>query len=258
MTNRAEGRTGRLVDQAKVALHSALQKRNLDLVRNPFPVQVATAMKWLDLGTVLDIGGNIGQYGAALRASGYTGRIISCEPLSDAFAHLGRRAQGDAGWTALNTAVGTSPGEIEINVSANSYSSSILPMTDAHSLAAPGSEYVRSEKVAMTTIAEIIGSQQVDPARSLLKIDTQGYEGQVLDGAGAALETFAAVQLELSMVPLYEDAPLFDDLLARMQAAGFGIFALEGGFSDPRTGRMLQCDGFFVRNDLMPDPSGSF
>lgn len=258
MSNRAEGRSGRLLDHAKVALHSALQKRNLDLVRNPFPVQVSTALSYLDLGTVLDVGGNIGQYGAALRASGFKGRIISCEPLSDAYPHLERRAHGDPGWTTLNTAVGTEPGEIEINVSANSYSSSILPMTDAHSLAAPGSEYVRSEKVAMTTVAEIIRAHRIDPAGTLLKVDTQGYEGQVLDGAGEALSNFAAVQLELSMVPLYDGAPLFEDLVDRMQDAGFGIFALEGGFGDPRTGRMLQCDGFFVRNELMPDPSGKF
>jgi FkbM family methyltransferase len=255
VSNRSESR--RLVDHAKMALHSALQKRNFDLVRNPFPVQVSTALSYLSLDTVLDIGGNIGQYGSALRASGFKGRIISCEPLSDAYPHLERRASGDAGWTALNTAVGTEPGEIEINVSANSYSSSILPMTDAHSLAAPGSEYVRAEKVAMTTVTEILSAQKVDPARALLKVDTQGYEGQVLDGAGDALSTFAAVQLELSMVPLYDGAPLFEDLVKRMQDAGFGIFALEGGFGDPRTGRMLQCDGFFVRAELMPDPSGN-
>ena len=250
MSNRAEGR--RLVDHAKMALHSALQKRNLDLVRNPFPVQVSTALSYLHLDTVLDVGGNIGQYGSALRASGFKGRIISCEPLSDAYPHLAKRASGDAGWTALNTAVGSEPGEIEINVSANSYSSSILPMADAHSLAAPGSEYVRSEKVAMTTVADILLAEKVDPAASLLKIDTQGYEGAVLDGAGDRLAEFAAVQLELSMVPLYDGGPLFEDLVQRMRDAGFGIFALEGGFGDPRTGRMLQCDGFFVRNELMP------
>jgi len=246
------GGSRRLAEHAKVAFRSALHKRNLDLVRNPFPVQVATALRTLNLGTALDIGANIGQYGAALRASGFTGRIISCEPLSDAYPHLAKRAAGDASWTALNTAVGTEPGEIEINVSGNSYSSSILPMTNAHSSAAPGSEYIRSEKVAMTTVAEILAGQKVDPASALLKIDTQGYEGAVLDGAGERLNEFAAVQLELSMVPLYDGAPLFDDLVQRMRDAGFGIFALEGGFSDPRTGRMLQCDGFFVRNELMP------
>lgn len=258
MNTPTAGGSGRIVDRAKVALHSALQKRNLDLVRNPFPVQISTALAYLGLGTVLDVGGNIGQYGSALRASGFKGRIISCEPLSDAYPHLAKRASGDPSWTALNTAVGSEPGEIEINVSANSYSSSILPMTDAHSLAAPGSEYVRAEKVAMTTVAEILSDQQVDPASTLLKIDTQGYEGAVLDGAGARLPEFAAVQLELSMVPLYDGAPLFEDLVERMRDAGFGIFALEGGFGDPRTGRMLQCDGFFVRTELMPDPSGKF
>jgi FkbM family methyltransferase len=251
-------RSLRLAEHAKVALRSALHKRNLDLVRNPFPVQVATALKALDLGTALDVGANIGQYGQALRSSGFGGRIVSCEPLSDAFPHLQRRAQGDSAWTVLNTAVGAEPGELEINVSANSYSSSILPMTDAHSLAAPGSAYVRVEKVAVTTVADILTSQKVDPRKTLLKVDTQGYEGQVLDGAGDALGEFAAVQLELSMVPLYDGQQLFTDLLPRMEQAGFGIFALDGGFSDPRTGRMLQCDGFFVRADLMPDASGKF
>jgi FkbM family methyltransferase len=252
------GGSRRIVDHAKMALHSALQKRNLDLVRNPFPVQISTALSYLHLGTVLDIGGNIGQYGSALRASGFKGRIISCEPLSDAYPHLAKRASGDSSWTALNTAVGGEPGEIEINVSANSYSSSILPMADAHSLAAPGSEYVRAEKVTMTTVADLLTTQEVDPNSALLKIDTQGYEGAVLDGAGDRLTEFAAVQLELSMVPLYDGGPLFEDLVQRMRDAGFGIFALEGGFGDPRTGRMLQCDGFFVRNELMPDPSGKF
>ncbi|HET6154490.1 MAG TPA: FkbM family methyltransferase [Marmoricola sp.] len=258
MSTSTDRRSLRLAEHAKVALRSALHKRNLDLVRNPFPVQVATALKALDLGTALDVGANIGQYGAALRASGFRGRIISCEPLSDAFPHLAKRAASDSSWTVLNTAVGTEPGEIEINVSENSYSSSILPMTDAHSLAAPGSSYIRSEKVAMTTVAEILTKQGVDPKRTLLKIDTQGYEGAVLDGAGDRLGEFAAVQLELSMVPLYDGQPLFTDLLPRMEQAGFGIFALDGGFSDPRTGRMLQCDGFFVRNDLMPADSGKF
>lgn len=256
--NMTAGRSGRLTEYAKVAVRSALHKRNLDLVRNPFPVQVATALRWLQLDTAFDIGANIGQYGASLRASGFTGRIISCEPLSDAYPHLERRAKGDPSWTTVNAAVGAAPGVIEINVAANSYSSSVLPMTDAHRLAAPGSDFVRSEQVPLTTVAALVEEHRVDPSRTLLKIDTQGYEAAVLDGAAAVLDQIAAVQMELSTVPLYDGQPLYDDMVGRMRAAGFAIFALEGGFSDPRTGRMLQCDGFFVRTDLMPDASGSF
>jgi FkbM family methyltransferase len=255
LKDRAAGGTGRAKEYAKIALRSGLHKRNLDLVRNPYPVRVATALKWLGTNTVMDVGANIGQYGSALRSSGFTGRIISCEPLPDAYAHLARRSGSDGSWAALHTAVGDSVGTLEINVSANSYSSSVLPMTNAHLDAAPGSQTIGTETVAVTTVADIVKEHDVDPPRTLLKIDTQGYEGPVLDGAGDLLASFAAVQLELSFVPLYSGQQLFAELTSRLSAAGFGTYALEAGFADPRTGRMLQCDGLFVREDLMPDPA---
>jgi FkbM family methyltransferase len=237
-------------EQLKVAVRSTLHKRNLDLVKDPFPRRIAASLAFFDIDTVIDVGANVGQYGASLRASGFSGRIVSCEPLSDAVARLQRRAAKDPRWTAIRTAVGAEPGTLEINVSANSYSSSVLPMTSAHTGAAPGSEYVGAEQVDVTTIAALVEAEGIDPARTWLKIDTQGYEAQVLAGAGALLGSFAAVQLELSFVPLYEGQELFDDVVARLTGAGLTMFGLDAGFSDPRTGRTLQCDGVFVRGDL--------
>jgi FkbM family methyltransferase len=258
LKERATGGTGRVKEYAKLGLRHVLHRRNLDLVRNPYPVRVATALKWLGTETVLDIGANIGQYGSALRSSGYRGRIISCEPLPDAFAHLARRSASDHRWTALHTAVGAEPGTLEINVSANSYSSSILPMTDAHLDAAPGSQFIGTEAVAVTTVRDVVAEHGVEPATTLLKIDTQGYETQVFDGAGALLSDFAAIQLELSFVPLYEGQQLADALMSRLDGLGFTMYCLDAGFADPHTGRMLQCDGLFVQRDLLPrEPTGS-
>jgi FkbM family methyltransferase len=237
-------------EQLKMAVRSALHKRNLDLVRNPFPVRIAAALDHLCVETVVDVGANVGQYGAGLRASGYRGRILSFEPLADAYARLARRCAFDPGWTASREALGGEPGELELNVSANSYSSSLLPMTSAHTGAAPGSGYVGVEKVPVTTLADVLPLHDVDPARTWLKIDTQGYEARVLDGAGGRLGEFAAVQLELSFVPLYAGQALFDELVERLTMGGLVLFGLEAGFSDPRTGRTLQCDGVFVRADL--------
>src|SRR6185437_13227556 len=135
--HRVTGTAGRLRESAKMTLRSGLHRRNLDLVRNPFPVRVATALRWLGIDTVLDVGANVGQYGSALRSSGFDGRIVSCEPLPDAHAALSRRCASDPMWTALPTAVGAEPGTVSINVSANSYSSSVLPMLAAHLDAAP-------------------------------------------------------------------------------------------------------------------------
>jgi FkbM family methyltransferase len=237
-------------EYAKLALRRVLHRRHLDLVSDPYPARIAATLAHFGVTTVLDVGANIGQYATALRSSGYRGAIVSCEPLSDAFAHLQRRAAHDPRWEPLNTAVGATPGTAEINVSANSYSSSLLAMTAAHTTAAPGSETVSTETVPVITVAELAADRGLDPAQTLLKIDTQGFEAPVLDGAGPLLGQLAAISLELSFVPLYEGQQLFDDLVARLRGAGYLLYALEAGFGDRRTGRMLQCDGLFVRADL--------
>src|SRR5436190_1656211 len=132
------GKDARPREYAKLALRRMLYRRRLDLVSDPLPARVAAMLDHFGLDTVLDVGANIGQYATALRASGYRGRIVSCEPLSDAFAHLQRRAARDPAWAVRQTAVGSEVGTAQINISANSFSSSLLEMTDAHTNAAPG------------------------------------------------------------------------------------------------------------------------
>lgn len=240
-------------EYAKLAIRRVLYRRHLDLVADPFPARIVATLEHLGASSVLDVGANIGQFATALRSSGYRGTIVSCEPLTDAFAHLRRRAAHDPGWVVRQTAVGSEVGSAEINISANSYSSSLLEMTDAHTSAAPGSHTVAAETVPLTTIEELVRELDLDPARTLLKIDTQGYEPQVLDGAGPLVGTLAAISLELSFVPLYAGQQLFDELVERLRGAGYLLYAIEGGFGDRQTGRMLQCDGLFVRSDLVTD-----
>lgn len=239
-----------LREGAKVAVRAALHRRNLDLVKDPLPSRVSATMKRFGLDTVIDVGANFGQYGRMLRAAGFDGRIVSCEPMSHAYAFLARRAGKDSNWTALQTALGAHAGTIEINISRNSYSSSVLPITSTHTDAAPTSVYVSRETVPVRTIADLIESEEIDPTRAWLKVDTQGYESRVLDGAQHRLAEFAAIQIELSMVTLYEGQILFDEMVARLTAAGFVLWGLDSAFIDPETGRTLQCDGVFVRNEL--------
>ena len=238
-------------EYAKLAVRRVLYRRRLDLIADPYPARIVALLEHVGANTVVDVGANIGQFATALRASGYRGTIVSCEPLSDAFAHLRRRAAHDPAWDVRQTAVGSEVGSAEINISANSFSSSLLEMTAAHTTAAPGSETVAAETVPLTTLDELARDLDLDPDRTLLKIDTQGYEPQVLDGAGPLVGKLAAISLELSFVPLYAGQQLFDELLGRLRGAGYVLYAVEGGFGDRRTGRMLQCDGLFVRGDLV-------
>jgi FkbM family methyltransferase len=201
------------------------------------------------INLVLDVGANDGQYGRELRDHvGYTGRIISFEPMQAAHASLSGAAATDPLWqVAPRTAVGAREGTVMLNIAGNSASSSILPMLDAHASAAPESRYVGTEEVALQTLDSLAAPYFASESVAFLKIDTQGYESDVLDGATRTLERVAGLQLELSLVPLYAGQQLMPELMARVGASGFELWALSPAFVDPGSGRLLQLDAVFFR-----------
>jgi len=197
---------------------------------------------------VFDVGANTGQFGKSLRNQvGFTGQIISFEPLSTAFELLEVTAKNDPNWTAVNCALGEKEGPSEINVSENSVSSSFLPILSACESAAPSSKYVSQETVVIRTLNSEFGKYCTASDNIYLKMDTQGFEKQVLDGGAEVLPYIDTVELELSLVPLYEDQLLFLEMCEFMNQLGFNIVSIDPGFSDPNSGRMLQVDGIFHR-----------
>lgn len=198
---------------------------------------------------VFDVGANAGQYAKELRDLGYTGRIVSFEPLSAAFEKLRAAATRDARWEAIRVAVGERSGRATINVSANSYSSSLLPMLPAHERHARGSGYVGREEVPIETLEALVGAHAKPAERLFVKIDTQGYERRVLESAGPALETIVGVQLEMSIVPLYEGEELLPEMLQWLRGLGFTLMSLEPGYANLESGQLLQVDGVLFRGD---------
>lgn len=238
----------RTKESGKLALRAASARANLSIGRDPFAARLQRTLDARRIDTVLDVGANVGQYSSLLRSSGYAGRIVSVEPLQDAFAELSRRTAKDPAWQCINAAVGAEPGTTTINVSANSYSSSLLAMTSVHTDAAPDSATIGTETVTVRTVRDLVEECGIVPARTLLKVDTQGFESEVLSGAGDLLGTFAAVQLELSSVELYGGQQLYLPIAERLVGAGFELWTLDPGISDA-AGRLLQCDAVFVRAD---------
>jgi FkbM family methyltransferase len=232
------------------ALRRALHRLGLDVVpyrptRHPLARRLQLfAHHRIDF--VLDVGANGGQYGHFLRKIGFTGDILSFEPLSSAFAALERAASGDPRWRARRLALGDTAGTAVLNVAQNSESSSMLPMLSAHLEAYPDSRYVGKEEVPMATLEDIITAVPAD--RNLfLKVDTQGYERRVVDGAGSALARIRGVQLEMSLVPLYQGEALMPEIVTFMAERGFTLMSIEPGAGDGRTGQLLQIDGLFFR-----------
>lgn len=231
----------------------ALRRLGWDVRRHPgyfdYAHRRSVLMAHRGIDLVVDVGANAGQYGSELREYGYTGAILSLEPLSSAYAELARRTARDPAWTAVRTAAGAQAGEITLNVSANSDSSSILPMKERHRAAAPHSVYVGTERAPVDRLDAIAGSAVERAARPYLKIDTQGYEWEVLDGAAESLPRLAGVELELSLAELYEGQRSWLALIDRLQEAGLRPAGMSHDFWDQRTGETLQLDAIFVRDE---------
>lgn len=200
------------------------------------------------INLILDVGANKGQFGRQLRNAGYEGRIVSFEPLVFARKALIAACKGDPRWeVAPQAAIGSEDGETEIHVAGNSESSSILNMLDSHAAAAPGSVYVGSEKVPLRRLDALAQDYLQRDSILFVKIDTQGYEDRVLQGAPNILARARGLQLELSLVPLYEGQRLYDEMIDQLKDLNFELWGVTPTFVDPKSGRLLQIDATFFR-----------
>jgi len=206
-------------------------------------------LKQRSINLVLDVGANSGQYALSLIEQGYDNRIVSFEPLSSAYALLQKNASNYTNWEiADRCALGAHIGESTINISKNSYSSSILGMLPSLTQYAPEAEYISKEVVRITTLDNIAKSYFQADTKAFLKIDVQGFEKSVLEGGAETLAKIDGIQLELTIVPLYEHQALMPEMFSEMSRLGFKIWKLIPGYADPKTGRLLQIDGIFFRD----------
>jgi FkbM family methyltransferase len=199
---------------------------------------------------VLDVGANSGQYALLVRSCGHRGPIISFEPLSAAHEKLAARAAADPLWTVADkAALGARAARALINVAANSVSSSLLEMNGRHLDAAPHSAYGAAQEVDVLALDDCIDRYVAAGGGGLLKIDTQGYELEVLRGAHRTLSgRIDVVQTELSLVELYDGQPLMLDVCNFLKQYDFTLRHIIPGLKDPAGGRMLQLDGIFARD----------
>ncbi len=211
-------------------------------------IKLVSSLREFDIDLIMDIGANTGQFASEIRQYGYAGRIVSFEPLSQAHSELLQASAGDPMWdTYLRCALGDQDGEVDINIARNSESSSILSMLESHRNAAPETAYLGKEVVPIKTLDAVADQYLKDASAPFLKIDTQGFEWQVLDGARKTLPHIKGILVELSLIPLYDGQHLWREVIDRLEAEGFTLWAFKPVFFDKATGRTLQVDGVFFR-----------
>jgi FkbM family methyltransferase len=202
--------------------------------------------------SVLDIGANIGQSGQRFRRLGFDGPILSCEPIGNLFEQLRENSKDDPQWNIIQCAVGAQPGDVKMQVSGGSAeASSILEMTENVLRNEPLQRPVREETVQLRTLDSLLASNVASSDRCFVKIDVQGYEGEVINGLEREAERVVGMQVEMSIVRNYKGEDLMVDMLPRLQSRGFALVGLECGWGNSLTSEVYQVDGYFFRSEML-------
>lgn len=240
------GGIARPIDAGRTAVRRALRALGLERIHHP---SFATLMIRERITTVLDVGANIGQFARSIREHGYRGRIVSFEPVAAVFEELDRHAQRDSSWDVHQLGVGDVTGDITISVASNSVFSSFKPPSAYAARTFAGLREDRREVVRVVRLDDFLKANPGPVAETYLKIDTQGFEREVLLGLGDFLPRLKAVQMELPLRELYQGQAPMLEMIEWMKTSGFEIaMAKENGF-DWKTMRLLELDVLFVRAD---------
>jgi len=209
-----------------------------------------TLLKHHGIDLVLDVGANKGQYAESLLENGYNGHVISFEPLSSVHNELTQKARRHTRWTvAPRCAVGAEESVIEMNITENLVSSTALKMLNTHLDGAKESRVIGTEKADLRTLNSFYDEYVKSFSSVFLKVDVQGFEREVLKGSSQLFPHLKGIEIEMSLVPLYENQDwLFQDILDEFTAQGYRLMSISPAFTDVKTGQILQCDGIFMKS----------
>lgn len=183
----------------------------------------------LGVNCVIDVGGHYGEYGKFLRRLGYKGHIASFEPTTEAFDKLALQTEKDRNWRAFKYGLGAAEGQIDINIARHSVFNSFLTPTQFSSEQfGKEAEVVARETVRIETFDRMLQQcveEILDPV-IYLKLDTQGYDLEVLRGAQQNIDRVVALQSEVSVKSIYVGMPGFREAIDRYLEHGFEITGL--------------------------------
>ena len=210
---------------------------------------VAAIIEREQVDCVIDVGAHEGETGRRLRETGWTGPIVSFEPVAATFERLSDAAEGDPAWIVHHLALGRVAATQRINLTTGTTFSSFLePNATATRLWPQWTQTPADEEVEIARLDEVlasaIGGFMAD--RIFLKLDTQGYDLEVLAGAAGVLDRVVAIQSELSLQSIYEGAPTYLDALAAFRDAGFAVTGFYPVTRDPAW-RIVEYDAVMIR-----------
>ena len=187
------------------------------------------------VGTVLDIGANVGQTALSYLTEFPKAAIFSFEPDPESYQKLAAAIAPHSKARAYNVALGRETGSAKLFRFKFDQTNSLLPKARGAEQYVADAEYladIGQVSVEVSTLDAFCGEHNIEKI-DLLKIDTQGYELEVLNGALGLLRSAAIslIYIEVCFVRYYEGQPLFPELYQFLYNFGYRFVGLyESGF----------------------------
>lgn len=213
-----------------------------------------TFLTAFDVDCVIDVGANQGQYATTLRRdAGFAGTILSFEPNPEIFTILERRATGDRRWHVFNMALSDFDGTAHFNImAADQFSSLERPAVELDPIFADRNKVTRQVEMQCRRLSGLLPELRAAHGftRPFLKMDTQGHDLAVCEGAVEVLADLTGVQTELAVRPIYEGGTGYRTMIEWLEGRGFApsaFFANNKGHFP----LLVEMDGIFVNRALL-------
>lgn len=200
----------------------------------------------LDIKTVVDVGANIGQFAKEARELFAEAQIYSFEPLASCYQTLTEKFMNDKNFKAFNFALGEREGEIEIHKSDYSPGSSILRMKKEAQELFPHITEQADEKIKIKRLDDLAIGEGLSK-EILIKIDTEGYEKNVIEGGMSTIKKAKVIVIENSYIARFEGQALFPEIYKLLTDAGFEYRGAWTEKLNPQTGEILFEDSIFLK-----------
>ena len=197
---------------------------------------------------IIDIGASTGKYAEMLRRFGYSNYIFSIEPVTESFKRLNINSSSDKKWIAKQFIISNEKkNKIKINVSKDFDNSSIYNVTDLHVKNYNGAKFLYTEEIESKTLENLIKYDIEKKNNMMLKIDTQGSEGDILKSGSELLGQFKLIQVELSIQKLYTNQNMWIDIIEYLREKNFDVWNIIPGYKQRDKGQLYQFDAIFYK-----------
>jgi FkbM family methyltransferase len=204
-------------------------------------IEHEAALRGINPATVIDAGANKGQFAWFASKLWPSVPIHAFEPLTGPRKKL-RAVMGPRA-VIHPLALGDADAELEFHLASRLDSSSLLAVGEKQSRIFGVTPTV-SEIVSVRRLDSMLSASDLQ-APTLLKIDVQGYEFEVLRGMGALAASIAWVYVEVSFVELYQRQRLFPDVDQLLKDLGYDLLGLHNAHRTPN-GALVQADALYA------------